>query len=386
MSTKKRLESLDILRGLDMWFLLMVGPIVHAFLKCIKNPSWTGPAFDGLRHQMQHVKWEGFVVWDLIMPLFLFMAGVAIPFALEKYRSAVHKSDGSAESPVSVKSFYRKLARRVFLLFFLGWIVQGNLLTFEPRLFHPFANTLQAIAVGYLFSALAFVHFSPKGQIAFCVALFAAYFLVFLIPGRMNFDPADNIAMRIDKWVLGMHRDGVKFEGGDAWHFSSGYNYTWILSSLNFIVTVMLGVFSGKILKGDATSKKAIQLAVFGILLTVSGLALSGAMPIIKKIWSSSMTLFSGGLCCLLLSLLYYLVDVRGWKRGLGWLKYYGMNSILAYCIGEFVLLDSVSNCFLAGFAQWTGIFQPVVIAAGNALLLFFLLRFLYKREIFLRV
>ena len=162
-----RLKSLDILRGLDLLFLLMVGPLYRSFYSCCRPDS---PFLHWLKVQMNHVKWEGFVAWDIIMPLFMFMSGITIPFSMSKYRNGLTPDRG----------FYLKLLRRFVLLFVFGWLVQGNLLTLDPKLFHPFANTLQAIAVGYAASALMFVHLRPKGQIVATVILFLAYLAAFV--------------------------------------------------------------------------------------------------------------------------------------------------------------------------------------------------------------
>ena len=222
-----RLKSLDILRGLDLWFLLIVGPVYRSFYSCC-HPE--GAFIQWANIQMRHVDWVGFTAWDIIMPLFMFMSGITIPFSMAKYKAGVTPD----------KSFYLKLLRRFVLLFFLGWIAQGNLLTFDPKLFHPFANTLQAIAVGYVASALMFVHFRPKFQIILTSALFLVYLGSFVFSG-MDFNSETNIAMVIDKAVLGCHRDGVVWHADGTWTFNPEYQYTWILSSLNFIVTVMPG-------------------------------------------------------------------------------------------------------------------------------------------------
>ena len=180
---KERLASLDILRGADMFLLLALGPVVRSICKLYPD----GTAW--LAHQFRHVSWEGFVLWDLIMPLFLFMSGITIPFSMAAYR------DGRARPD---RKFYLKLLKRFCLLFLLGWIVQGNLLEFSWKDFHPYANTLQAIAVGYVVAALLFVYFRPRWQIVAGVALFAAYWIAFACTG-MNLDPQDNIAMAVDK-------------------------------------------------------------------------------------------------------------------------------------------------------------------------------------------
>ena len=366
---KQRLASLDILRGADMFLLLFIGPVVRAFCKvCPDGTAW-------LSTQFQHVAWEGFVLWDIIMPLFLFMSGITIPFSMARYKEGI-RPDGK---------FYLKLVKRFCLLFLLGWIVQGNLLEFSWKLFHPFANTLQAIAVGYVVTALLFVHCKPRWQIVAAVVLFAAYWIAFACTG-MNLDPQDNIAMTIDKAVLGSHRDGVKWLADGAWRFRKSYQYTWILSSLNFAVTVLLGCFAGELLKRDKTApgRRALWVAVVGAALVAAGLAISPLFPIIKKIWSSSMTLFSGGICFLLTAFTYFIVDVKGWKKGLSFLKWFGMNSIAAYCIGEVIEFRSVSESLLHGFDAWAG--YPILIAIGNTVILTIIIMLMYKRKVFLKV
>ena len=372
MDPKKRLASLDILRGMDLFLLLVAGPLIHTFLSINQSPAW-----DGVRHQVTHVSWEGFVLWDIIMPLFMFMSGATIPFSMAKYREG--------EKPG--KAFHLKLLKRFALLFFLGWIVQGNLLNLDFKVFHPFANTLQAIAVGYVFAALAFVYLGKKGSWIFGTACFLLYILVFVIFGHMNLDPQGNIAMVIDKAVLGSHRDGVIWNPDGTWAWNEGYQYTWILSSLNFIVTVMLGCYAGSVLK-DESWRKAMRgyvLAATGVSLIILGIALDSCFPCIKKIWSSSMTLYSAGFCSLALAIVYLIVDVWGKSKGLNWLKFFGMNSIAAYCIGEVINFSSVSKSLLHGFSHLTGDYYQLIITLGNVTILFLIMRLMYKKGIFLK-
>jgi len=355
-----------------MWLLLMFGPIASVFLSINQSP-----AFDWLRVQTEHVSWEGFVTWDIIMPLFMFLSGATIPFSMSKYRS------GTAPG----RDFYLKLLKRFVLLFFLGWIVQGNLLSLDPKTFHPFANTLQSIAVGYVAAALIFVH-SPsiKKQILLIAIPFILYLLAFICTG-MNLDPQENIAMLVDKAVLGSHRDGVTWNDG-TWSYATWYQYTWILSSLNFMVTAMLGCFSGQILKSGKRKPqaKAGILLLTGIALTACALLMSPFFPIIKKIWSSSMTLFAGGISFILLSLTYYVIDVRSRGKWLYWLKFYGMNSIAAYMMGEVIRFSSVTKSLLYGFERFTGDYYPLLITAADTFVLFFILRALYRKGIFFKV
>ncbi len=381
-----RLASLDILRGMDLFLLVILEPIIGRLGKVLSGPVWHAVA-----HQCHHVGWHGFVLWDIIMPLFMFMSGITIPFSMAKYK------DGRAHPD---KAFWTKLLRRFVLLWVLGMAVQGKLLTLDPVQFKWFSNTLQAIAVGYLATAILYVYGGLKLQIGAGVLCFAAYFAVFALAGGMDTTPEGNIAMTIDKAVLGMHRDGVQFLEDGTWAFKEGYQYTWILSSLNFIVTVLLGCLAGQILRRgpkDAapaqnglpapSGRNAATLAIVGAALVAAGLLLDPVFPIIKKIWSSSMTLYSGGICCLAMALVYWWVDVRGHSRGLNWLKVLGMNSIAAYCISHIFNFTSVTTSVLYGLKHIVGDpWYGVIIACANALVLWFILRYMYKKGIFLKV
>lgn len=364
---KERLESLDILRGADMFLLLFLGPVLRAVAKVFGLVSLNG--------QLSHVEWEGFATWDIIMPLFLFLSGITVPFSLAKYKGKVTPD----------RSFYLKLLKRFCMLFFLGWMVQGNVLFLDWKIFHPYANTLQSIAIGYVVASLLFVFLKPGWQIAAGIALFAVYWIAFACTG-MNLDPQENIAMVIDKAVLGSHRAGVDWNADGLWSFRPGYQYTWILSSLNFVVTVLMGCFAGQILRTQKyqKSRRALVLAVIGVLLVGAGLLINPVFPIIKKIWSSSFTLYSGGLCFLLTALTYYIVDVRGWGKLLSWLKIYGMNAILAYCVGMVVNFTSVSASVLVGFEGMAC--YPILLTFLNSTILFVILSIMYKHKIFLKV
>ena len=108
----QRLQSLDILRGFDLFMLVFFEPVLRSLLRTMNLPF--GQA---ILYHFQHESWIGFRAWDLVMPLFLFMAGVSMPFSLSKYRQMADKS-----------AIYKRILKRVLLLFVFGAIVQGNLL------------------------------------------------------------------------------------------------------------------------------------------------------------------------------------------------------------------------------------------------------------------
>lgn len=367
---KKRLLSLDLLRGFDMFMLLMVAPIAVQWLTI-----WNNPTGNVVLNQFGHTPWQGFTCWDMVMPLFMFMSGITIPFSMSKYK------DGR----MSYGHFYHKLIKRFFVLFLLGWIVQGNLLALDPHYFYVYANTLQSIAVGYVVAAIVYVHFPIKVQIGWCIAFFVIFLIVFATAGHWSWVQGNNIAETIDEHVLGRFRNGVIWQG-NTWHFDSNYHYTWVLSSLNFAVTVMMGSFAGYILKSMHNARYKLGMLFFiGILLVIAGLAMDPVCPIIKHIWSSSMTLLSGGICFLLMALFFWLFDMKCWTCGFGWLKYYGMNALVAYCLFEVVKFTSVSDCLFFGLKQFLGDYYPVVGVCVQAAIVFLIVRYLYKHQIFIK-
>ena len=168
---KERLQSLDALRGFDLLMLVAVSDLVEELAEVIDKP-WMGTVMECFTHK----KWEGFSPWDLVMPLFMFMAGVAIPFALrpasERGRT---KNEASPKGGWTGVALYWRIGRRVLLLWIFGMMVQGNLLALDPNRIYLFTNTLQAIAVGYFFSALIYLHTNWKTQIGIALALLLAF-------------------------------------------------------------------------------------------------------------------------------------------------------------------------------------------------------------------
>ena len=365
-----RLASLDILRGFDLFMLVFFQPVFVAFARHWKDV----PVFSFLLHQFEHVKWEGFSAWDLVMPLFLFMVGAAMPFSFEKYRTNPDK-----------RAIYKKITKRFVILFILGAVVQGDLLSLDPIQIRIYTNTLQAIAVGYVISAVLLLHLSRKDQVVATLLLLTGYWALLTFLG--DFTPDGNFAEAVDRAVLGRVRDGVTYAEDGSWSFSDNYRYTWVLTSMVFGVTTMLGAFAGQIMKNGKDKRKNSQLLfIIGGALLVSAWLLSFQTPIIKKIWSASMTLWSGGLCFLLMALFYYIVDYKGRSNGLNWLKIYGMNSIVAYTLGMVVNFRSAAHSLLWGLEKYTGDYYSAILTFANFLILFFILQLMYKLRVFVKI
>ena len=377
MKTKERLMSLDVLRGLDLFFLVGLESVMHPLASAIDTEG-----FHDFMWNFSHVEWEGFSPWDLVMPLFLFMSGVSIPFAMSNYRKGADKS-----------GLCQRLLKRVALLWIFGMICQGNLRGLDPDRIYLYSNTLQTIAVGYLFTVIFYLFTSWRTQAGIAVLLLLGYWGAMKWVtvdgfGGGNYTPDLNLAEWIDRTVLGRFRDGASVEDGVV-QFAPWYRYTWILSSLNFIVTVMTGCFAGQILRHVSfkPNQKALLLAVAGAVLVAAGWLWNIEFPVIKKLWTSSMVLVSSGYCFLLMAVSYYIVDVKGLRRGTEWLRVYGMNSIMAYMLAQCINFRCVAHSLFHGVEQYIGpAWYQVLMAASCSIIIYIILWRMYKLRIFLRV
>lgn len=371
MNENKRLLSLDVLRGFDLMLLVALQPVLVAVLRQLD----CGVLNDTLLHQLDHAEWEGMRVWDMVMPLFLFMSGVTMPYSLPKYRT----QNGNLK-------VWARVLKRFVLLFVLGMLVQGNVLALNPDRVYIYSNTLQAIAVGYLFAVPMVLYLKPRQQI---IAI-AALLIVYSVPMHLHGDwsAQGNWAAVVDKAVLGRFRDGSTVAADGTVLFAAWYDYTWLWSSLTFCCTVALGSLAGYVTKAGNSDRKATacKLAVVGVVLVVAGLLCGFAQPIIKRIWTASFTLYSAGWCYLLLALFYWWIDVKGHTKGWGWLLCFGCNAITAYLIGEMVNFRGVAGSLLYGMEQYIGDWYPVLLTLCNSIMVYLILKVMYRAKLFLKV
>lgn len=374
----KRLESLDILRGLDMFVLVVLSKLVSSF-----GATGEYPRLSGLFYQFEHADWVGFTSHDLIMPLFMFCAGAAIPFAFSKYR----------ENGLNQGKMWARIIRRVILLWVFGMACQGDLLSYDWDKFSFFSNTLQSIAVGYFFSAIFFMYTKPRTQVGIAVLLLIAYWALMMFVsvdgyGGGDFSKDGNLAEWVDRAVLGSHRDCASIGEDGSVVFADYYRYTWILSSLTFIVTVMSGMFAGEILRSRKwdEKRKSLILVVAGIVMVAAGWIWGLQMPVIKKIWTSSMVLVASGYSFILLGVLYWLVDIRK-AKWLDWLKVFGMNAIVAYLMAQLIDFKGIFRPFLCGLEQYIGAgWYHFILRVFCVAFSWWILSLLYKNKKFIRL
>ncbi|MBN2315270.1 MAG: DUF5009 domain-containing protein [Sedimentisphaerales bacterium] len=362
---RERIMSIDALRGFDMFWIIGGGAMFASLDKAFNSPTTAW-----IKTQLTHVKWEGFRFEDLIMPLFLFIVGVVMPYSFGK----------RLESGESKKKLYIHVVRRTVILFVLGMIAQGNLLEYDLGKLHIYSNTLQAIAAGYLISAIIFLNLNFVWQMATTGILLVFFWaLMMLVPvpghGAGVLTPDGNLAIYLDRMIFGRFIDGTDPP------------YTWMLSSMVFPCTVMLGVFAGHVLRSNKDAKvKVFQLFGAGAGCLIAGLIWDQVFPIIKHLWTSSFVLFSGGLCYLFLALFYLVIDVMGFKKWTFGFVVIGTNAIAVYMATHLVNFRNIAGVFVQGLEKYTGNWYPLISATAGFALVWLILWWMYRKKTFIKI
>lgn len=355
--------SIDVLRGFDMFLIIFADRFFISLNKGIHSPI-----FNFLATQFDHPEWFGFHIYDIIMPLFLFVVGAVIPFSLTR----------RLQEKESKWILYRHLIKRFIVLFILGMICQGRLLSLDINKLHIFSNTLQAIAVGYFFASVAFIYMNKTGRYILFADLLVMYALLMTVtnvPGLGNSEllPDRSFAMYVDQLILG--------------RFIVGTQYTWILSGLGFTATVLSGVFAGELIRSSLSKeKKALYLFIIGVAGLAIGLIWGIWHPIVKKLWTSSFVLFMSGICFILLAAFYWILDVKEYRKWAFPFKVIGMNAIGAYVAFHVLSFSSISNSILFGFKQYVGNYYEVITAIGGFSILYLILWYMNKNNTFIKV
>ncbi len=363
--SKERVLSVDALRGFDMFWIMGGDMAFQGFDNVFHNRI---SAF--IKLQMDHVEWFGFQFYDIIMPLFLFLVGLSLVYSLRKRISM-----GSTD-----RSIWIHTIRRFVILWILGLIVQGNLLSYDINQIHIYSNTLQAIASGYLIATILVLYLPVIYQIGFTFGLMLVYWaIVALIPiGGMTegaYSMTANVPCIFDHMILGRFHDGL--------------NYTWIISSLNFGATTMFGVFCGYIMQSHRNkTEKLKSYLIIGVLLILVALVWNIWHPIIKRMWTSSFVLFSGGICTLLLAAFFLLIDMWNVRKGTKWMIVLGSNAIFGYVAWHLFssAFMSVGRVFYNGLLPYVGEWVQTVDHIGAFLVLYLLIWYMYKNKTFIKI
>ena len=449
MKLKERMVSLDAFRGFIMVMLAASG---FGIAGMVRQPEehpvrWQvldQPRWEWFAHHFEHPPWQSSFVpgshdaqvgspwlhwavsfWDLIQPAFMFMVGVAMPLS---YRSRKERGDPQWKMGLHA-------ATRAAVLVLLGVFLYS---LHNGRTNWIFPNVLAQIGLGYLFAYLLLL--TPRwAQITAFFAILAAtwtMFAVYNVPE--SYDPAavnasaergevyagffrhwsknGNVAAAFDTWLLPLFPPTKDTEGNIV-PFSLNRGGYMTLNFLPSIATTLLGIFCGQLLMSDRTvTRKLLLLLALGAGCLAGGV-LAGATccPIVKRIWTPSWVLFSGGYVVWMLALFYLLFDVLPLKKLAFPLTVIGMNSLAIYLMGEMLRGWLINHVVQTHFGEllraalgqitiWTGwmqrmgatpetvgdityqIYQPMVDTTSALIVMWLLAYYMYRNRIFIRM
>lgn len=363
ISAPGRVTSVDFFRGFTMF--LLAGEATHLYGHLFDSNS---SVVHFIGNQLNHHEWHGLHFWDLIQPFFMFIVGVAIPFAV-----ANRLKNGQDQKTINHHAY-----KRAFLLLFFGWALY---FIDAGRLVFRFQNVLAQLSVTYLVAFLI-RNRSFKFQIIFTLGI------LLLIDLAYRFFP-----------VEGFNHPWVNFENLGAWFNNKieGVEKASEWATLNFVSTTahtVWGVLCGKLLMSSKTSWQKIKILVIGgvsALIIGYSLDLLNITPIIKKIATSSFVFASGGWTILALAFCYWLIDVKKiFTRGSWFFIVVGMNSIFIYLffhIGGANFIGRIISPFSKLLFSWGGeMTVNIITSLGVWAGLWYLCYWLYKNKLFIKI
>jgi predicted acyltransferase len=386
-----RVASIDAYRGLVM--LLMMAEVLE--LRKVSRAFPNSGFWSFLAYHQSHVAWIGCSLHDLIQPSFSFLVGVALPFSLAR-----RTTEGQPQWRRTLHAFWRAL-----VLVLLGVFLRS---THAKQTYWTFEDTLTQIGLGYGFLYLLALR-STRVQWTALTVILVGYWLAFALyplPGP-NFDWAKagvapdspavlhgfaghwglntNLAWRFDSWFLNLF-------GRERPFTNNGGGYA-TLSFIPTLATMILGLIAGNVLRNSRPARdKILWLAIAGIIGLATGWLLGaiGVCPVVKRIWTPSWVLFSGGWCFLLLAGFYLVLDAWNQRRWAFVLIVIGMNSIAAYLIAH-LFVDFIHNALPRHFGQrWYTFagkgYEPLLLGAAVLGVEWLILWWMYRRRIFLRI
>lgn len=376
--TNGRLISLDALRGFVMFWIMSGEHIIHALAKAAPIPI-----FLWMSSQLHHAEWNGITFYDMIFPVFLFVAGVSMPYSFEKKMNLAGVSTPQELPSKEKRKIYLSMLRRTGILVVLGFVVNG-LLRFDGFDHTRFASVLGRIGIAWFFAGMIYLNFDFKKQFIWFLGILVSYY------AAMKWIPVPEFGAGVltKEGSLEGYIDRLFLPG--RLH-STVYDPEGIFSTLPAISTALLGVFTGTFLKAKnqfSINAKLILMALTAILLIIAGLIWDIDFPINKHLWTSSFVCFVGGFSILFFVFFYLIIDLSGFHKWAFPLILIGSNSILIYIAAEgSVDFKHTADYFFGGMIQYLPIvWQPVFVALSVTGVQLLLLYFLYKRKWFLKI
>jgi predicted acyltransferase len=347
-----------------------------------------------LAYNQTHVEWAGLGLHDTIQPGFTFLVGVALPYSLA---SRTRKGQSFA------KQLLHTIVRSLILIF-LGIFLRS---LHSTQTNYTFEDTLTQIGLGYTFAFLL-ARCKAKWQWTAIGVILFGYWLAWALypapgPGfdyaavgvppdwRHNFtgfashwNKNSNLGQAFDVWFLNILPRASRFVDNGGGYLT--------LSFIPTLATMLLGLRAGEWFRSAAPRIPIKRFVIAGVLLVAAGLLFhfTGVCPIVKRVWTPSWTLFSGGICFLFLAAFSWLIDVKGYRRWAFPLVVVGINSIAAYLLVHLWQDFIVDNLHIHLGHNIFRVFgtglEPLMLGITVMLIYWAILYWMYRRKIFLRI
>lgn len=362
----KRLESLDVFRGLTIASMVMVN-----------NPGDWANAYAPLLH----AEWHGWTFTDLVFPFFLWIVGVAMTLSFAK----------RVEQGADRHRLLLHTARRAASIFFLGLLL--NLIPRFDFATVRIPGVLQRIGICYLIAAAIYLYTTKRGQAVAIAVLLAGYWgLMAFVPvpecGAGSFTKECNFARHVDSMVL----------TGHMWSATKVWDPEGVISTIPAVATVLFGGLAGHLLRSALTmTEKTLWLLLGGNALLFVGQVLNWWLPINKNLWTSSYTIFMAGMASICFAFCLWFVDVRGPRRWTFPFKVFGMNAIAAFVLSGSLArilslwkIDSVSLQKIVYQNLYSGWMAPknasLAFALSEVAIMYGICYLMYRRGWFLKL
>jgi len=365
----QRYLALDVLRGMTVALMILVN-----------NPgSWSH-----IYAPLEHAAWQGCTPTDLVFPFFLFVVGVSMFFSFAKYGNTLNKES------------LLKIGKRTLLIFAIGLFLNSF-----PQWNQDFSKlrimgVLQRIALAYGFAALLVLSFNKKQLFIRCSLILTLYWIfVAYSQGSDPYSLANNPASPFDTALLGVDH---LYKG-----FGIPFDPEGIFSTFPAIVTVVIGYLAGSVIKETEKAKVPVKLAIYGAAGVVLGWIWGYYFPICKPMWTSSYVLYTAGWASLVLALLIWIIDLKGYSKWTSFFVVFGVNPLFIFAfsglwariIGRMIHVTAVDGKVLSGSAWlYSNIFVPVagdlngslLYAVTHVVVFWVLGDILFRKKIFIKV
>jgi predicted acyltransferase len=368
MQNSNRYIALDVFRGMTIATMILVN-----------NPgSWSH-----IYAPLKHSAWHGCTPTDLVFPFFLFIVGVSMFFSFAKYGSALNK-----DSVV-------KILRRTALIFIIGLFLNSFPQWQADYSKLRIMGVLQRIALAYMFASFI-VLASPRKWLPYIVLSIILFYwgLLYFVGGPDPYSLNGNLTIKVDTFILGKSH---LYQG-----FGLAFDPEGLLSTIPAIASVIIGYLVGGFISKTEKSKLPLHMLLLGFAGIAIGLLWSIFLPINKPIWTSSYVIYTAGWACIIMAILIWIIDLKGYAKWADFFLVFGMNSLFIFALSgvwarvltRLIRID-VNGTVVTGY-NWLyqNIFQPVagdingslLFAISHIIVFWFICWILYRKRIFIKV